>query len=221
MTLPGMILHCNDGAESALVGSRSTMRPVDLWRRKRSSVRYGRNHHLTGLTSRRTRKGIFAMTNNSCFTYAEATLADPEEFPSWKASASVPAADFPITIALCATSDSSWEWVPQREANIVPAGMAAMCQACPGRIQCLLWAMGTNSYGYWAGSTRADRDELLRRRSVSIEAVDELQRDYRGSEAAKHHLGQGSQRWYRKGCRCHECRAVNAARVNRNRARSK
>lgn len=155
--------------------------------------------------------------------YSEPTtnmLVVPEVSPRGEASGSVSAADFPITTALCATSDRRWEWVPHVEAPIVPEEMALMCQGCLGRSQCLLWAIGTKSDGYWAGSTRADRAELLRRRSVSIEAVDVLQRERKAVDNAQHPPGVGSLRFYRKGCRCHECRRLNAARTRRNRARA-
>lgn len=148
-------------------------------------------------------------------------LVVPEVSPHGETSGSVSSAHFPITTALCAISDQRWEWVPEVEAPVVPVGMALMCQGCPGRSQCLMWAVGTKSDGYWAGSTRADREELLRRRSVSIDAVDVLQRERKAVDNAQHPPGVGSLKSYRAGCKCHECRRLNAARTRRNRTRAK
>ncbi|MDN5797464.1 MAG: WhiB family transcriptional regulator [Intrasporangium sp.] len=106
------------------------------------------------------------------------------------------------------------EWVPDRERTIVPDVMAALCRRCPGRQECLLWALTGDEQGYWAGTTRADRLRMVSLEQTIVETADWLQ-DLARSEAtagAIHPVGDGSYFWYRRrGCRCTECKQANAA----------
>lgn len=131
-----------------------------------------------------------------------------------KVRATTPAdrAAFPMTSALCATHPIELEWVPDRERTVVPDAMTSLCRRCNGRPQCLLWALATKEPGYWAGTTTADRAEMRRTGSSSIQGADRLQRDAmrEARVGALHADGASSYRWYKRGCRCVECRAASA-----------
>lgn len=139
--------------------------------------------------------------------------ADPEaHHRRGDASESSPG-PFPIESARCATYPSSMEWVPDRERRIVPEPMAALCQRCPGRQACLLWALAGDEDGYWAGTTSVDRARMRELGQHSLDAADRLQAAARAerSHPRLHGEGEGSSWWYRwRQCRCEECRTANA-----------
>lgn len=126
-------------------------------------------------------------------------------------------------VALCSTESTQVEWVPDREQHVVPAAMAQLCQRCPLRPSCLVWAVETESMGYWAGTTTADRVALVARQEVSIAAAEAQQAAVIATElgGAVHEPECGSLQMYRKGCRCLECRQHNAAARAQERARSR
>lgn len=132
---------------------------------------------------------------------------------------------FPIEEARCATSSpDDVEWVPNREAAVVPSEMAALCRRCPARQTCLLWALAGDESGYWAGTTTADRQQMRQLGNSSVGTGDWLQeRAARENPAGEpmHPLGEGSDRWYRAKCRCTECRAANSKRRADDRAKAK
>ena len=128
-------------------------------------------------------------------------------------------------------------WVPDREELVVPDEMRQLCLDCPLRAACLEVAIATGSQGYWAGMTTNDRRRwasaadrqgltngaLLAAMDVAVEAaVSELeQRAAADAAAALHPPGQGGKRWYRRKCRCRECRRWNAENRARQRARAR
>lgn len=125
-----------------------------------------------------------------------------------------------ITAPACADSDPD-EWVPDdRERPVVPPRLADLCASCPGRAECLAWAIVTRSAGYWAGTTSADRDAMAATGNTSLGYADLLQEAERARRAEPLHApGWGSAQWYRKrGCRCDECLAASAARRAKQRA---
>lgn len=157
--------------------------------------------------------------------YPEGTnrmLADPEAFPGGTASVSFSTA-FPIVGARC-SDQASLDWVPDKERAVVPDPMTALCRSCAGRRECLLWALAADAEGYWAGSTTADRQQMLTTGELSVERADQLQDQIReaAAAAALHDLGEGSYLWYRRrGCRCGECREANAVQRSEERAKAR
>lgn len=152
----------------------------------------------------------------------ESMQADPEaRHPGGGASVSISGGG---GRGLCA--DSAEEWVPDRELPVVPDAMAGLCQACPRQQCCLQEAVAGRHAGYWAGSTSADREVMRQWGWVDRSAVAVLQQAARdrlraAQSPALHTVGQGSQRWYRRGCRCGQCRAAHAATRARERARKR
>lgn len=166
------------------------------------------------------------MTTTPALSYDQLTdrmLADPEALPGGTASVSFLSA-FPITDALCADRAPSLEWVPDKERTVVPDPMTALCRSCPGRSECLLWAIAADADGYWAGSTTADRQQMLATGNLSVHRADQLQDQVREAATANalHELGEGSYLWYRRrGCRCGECREANAGQRADERAKAR
>lgn len=171
-------------------------------------------------------KEIAPVTTTTALSYHQLTdrmLADPEAFPGGTASVSFLSA-FPITDALCADRAPGLEWVPDKERTVVPDPMTALCRSCPGRSECLLWAIAADADGYWAGSTTADRQQMLATGSLSVQRADQLQDQVREAATANalHDLGEGSYLWYRRrGCRCGECREANAEQRADERAKAR
>ncbi len=126
---------------------------------------------------------------------------------------------FPIEQARCVTHPVDLEWVPDNERPVVPAAQANLCRRCPGRQNCLLWALAGDEPGYWGGTTSADRQQMRALGQSSVEAADWLRR--RATRDQLHAEGEGSPNWYRKGCPCDECKAANAAQKRAERARAK
>lgn len=159
--------------------------------------------------------------------------ADPEahHFGGVASESSAGMSAFPVDRAPCASTVGDLEWVPDSEATLVPEEMLALCQSCPGRQDCLLWALREEETGYWAGTTTADREALASVGQGNVESADWLQRLARLEEqiklqeeraAATHPPGMGCYREYRHSrCRCGECRAANAARRAAERARQR
>lgn len=169
------------------------------------------------------------MTITQVREYPETTAsmqADPEahHLGDVASESSAGMSAFPVERALCASTAADLEWVPDREATVVPDEMLALCQACPGRQGCLLWATAQGEEGYWAGTTTTDRTILAAVGQGNVQAADWLQelarRDHQ--RGAKHAPGMGSYLQYRRAkCRCGECRAANAAKRAGERARQR
>ena len=141
---------------------------------------------------------------------------------------------FPIEDARCATQPTDMEWVPAREQRVVPEAMMALCVRCPGRTNCLKWALAEDLDGYWAATTRADRAQMRYLQQETVEAADDLQaiqarqafeahRAHQGlADAGRlHDAGEGSLWWYRRSCRCGECKSANTAARAQERARAR
>ncbi|ACZ32399.1 transcription factor WhiB (plasmid) [Xylanimonas cellulosilytica DSM 15894] len=148
---------------------------------------------------------------------------DPAAHPQTDAVAVSLSRRFPIEDARCATHPVDLEWVPDHERAVVPPQLAALCRRCDGRANCLLWALAGDEQGYWAGTTAADRTQLRTLGQETIEAADWLQQRARhnANDGALHREGEGSHRWYRKGCHCDECKAANAVARASERANAK
>ena len=115
-------------------------------------------------------------------------------------------------------------WVPAVERAVVPEQLASVCAACPEVVVCLQRAVRGAEVGYWAGTTSSDRAAMLAAGQVSVAFGRQLQARARAARCAGpvlHEVGQGSARWYRRGCRCQECRAVHAACRAQERARAR
>jgi hypothetical protein len=122
------------------------------------------------------------------------------------------------------------DWVPDREATIVPRLQRRLCRACPTRSSCLSRALETRSVGYWAGTTTADRKALTGDAGPSLTELDarqdQLARSLSAAAAsvraqALHATGEGDLGWYRRrGCRCPECRTANTSHRAAERARA-
>ena len=121
--------------------------------------------------------------------------------------------------AACAGS-SDLEWMPDYEQARVPAEMAEMCRQCPGRASCLLQALRTDSEGYWAGTTTAQRRTLAAQGHTSLEAADAL---IASDQDLSLHPGRpGSENFYRRlSCRCSECRFAHSSQRATERARAR
>jgi hypothetical protein len=131
---------------------------------------------------------------------------------------------FPIRSAACAAEGTGMEWVPDRERALVPPVMAGLCRGCPGRQQCLLWALAGQEQGYWAATTSADRGWMAAHGQTSVHTADRLQESIRrqAGAGARHREGEGSYFWYRRrGCRCGECQGANTAARARERAKAR
>lgn len=166
----------------------------------------------------------------SAVIYAVPTASmqvDPEARHLGDAASVSSAGSFPLASARCATYPTDLEWVPDRERPVVPDLVAALCRRCPGRQECLLWALAGREQGYWAGTTTADRAQLLERAESTVGAADQAQERARrrveqSAGRPLHPAGEGSCGWYRnRGCRCTQCRAANSARRADERARAR
>lgn len=162
------------------------------------------------------------MTRTSTAPYPgiTASMQVGPEAPHHGEAASESSVDrFPLTSARCATWPTQAEWVPDREAPDVPAELASMCKGCPGRTQCLRWALAGDEQGYWAGTTTRQRAELRDRGTVELlQQVDRHDPD----AGAPHAPGEASEWWYRRrGCRCTGCKRANADQRAAERARSR
>lgn len=116
------------------------------------------------------------------------------------------------------------EWVPDREADTVPAQLRELCLSCPLREACLAVAIATDSEGYWAGTTTNDRRQASRPGRAVLVQVDRTVEAQLAADAAValHGPGSGSLQWYRRGgCRCSECRRANAQNRAAQRARAR
>ena len=114
--------------------------------------------------------------------------------------------------------------MPDRERTVVPDLMAALCRSCPGRQQCLLWALAGQEHGYWGGTTSSDRAQMRAQGDVDVATAGRLEGKARleATCGAMHTLGEGSYFWYRRrGCRCAECRQANADARSRERAQAR
>lgn len=103
------------------------------------------------------------------------------------------------------------DWIPDREESDVPEEIAAICSSCPLQTACLRWATDHDEPGYWGGTTRAQRAAR-----ITLESLERVRAQRRVEEAAGclHPAAEGpSMEWYRRGCHCRGCKAVNAARA--------
>lgn len=153
----------------------------------------------------------------------ERMQVDPEALHVGEAASESYLRAFPITSAHCSAYPEDLDWVPDRERPVVPDVMAALCRRCPGRQQCLLWALAGDEHGYWAGTTSTDRAVMHTLGAQDVAVADRLQETARQDaiSGALHEPGDGSYWWYRRrGCRCAECRQANAAARSGERAKS-
>lgn len=137
-------------------------------------------------------------------------LGDPEAHRFGDASASSPAHR-----TRCCTDGADLDWVPAHEHPVVPPALRHLCLQCPLRQWCLDTAVATDSEGYWAGTTTADRRTLRRTGPVTVTRADTLL----GESAALHPAGLESRTFYRKGCRCRGCRWHHARARAQDRSR--
>lgn len=154
----------------------------------------------------------------------ERMQVDPEALHSGGAASESFVHAFPISDAHCSLFPENLEWVPDRERPVVPDLMAALCRSCPGRQQCLLWALAGQEHGYWGGTTSSDRAQMRAQGDVDVAAAEQLQARARfeATRGAIHTLGEGSYFWYRRrGCRCAECRQANADARSLERAQAR
>lgn len=154
----------------------------------------------------------------------ERMQVDPEALHRGGAASESFVHAFPISDAHCSVFPENLEWVPDRERPVVPDLMAALCRSCPGRQQCLLWALAGQEHGYWGGTTSSDRAQMRAQGDVDVAAAEQLQARARleATCGAMHTLGEGSYFWYRRrGCRCAECRQANADARSLERAQAR
>lgn len=106
-------------------------------------------------------------------------------------------------------------WTPDVEEILVPGVMAEACRGCPVRDACLGWATSNQEWGYWAGTTRADRSQLAAAGYVTVAEADRLQAQHLADDVAVRLHGDEppSMRWYRAGCGCLGCRRCNRDRA--------
>ena len=81
-------------------------------------------------------------------------------------------------------------------------------------------ALDNDEVGYWAGTTSADRALMRELGRRDMDMADHLQEAARAEflHGALHAAGEGSLRWYRRGCHCGECRRANRDARARERA---
>lgn len=117
-------------------------------------------------------------------------------------------------------SQTTWDWVPNTEAEAVPPQFRTLCQSCPGLQTCLTKALQHDASGYWAGSTTRQRKRV--RELPTIEAMLAQISELNQAPVPHHEPGKGSERRYKAGCHCTECRKAHTAtrRKERSRARS-
>ena len=46
--------------------------------------------------------------------------------------------------------------------------LAEMCNECPSREPCLMWALRHEAYGYWSGTTDMQRDAMRKTLGISL-----------------------------------------------------
>lgn len=121
----------------------------------------------------------------------------------------------------CSLTDAA-AWTPDTEQALVPEKLHAACRSCPARMWCLGVALDTDATGYWAGTTTEQRQRIIND-EVTLSELDREHASAARAEAARrlHEPGAGSLKWYRAGCDCGECRAANAERGRKDRARAK
>lgn len=162
---------------------------------------------------------VAALPRSLSYDQATASMLVDPEAPLIDGGASVSSSALPA--ARCARGPAvRLDWIPDLEAAVVPGPMQALCTGCLGRLSCLTRAVATRSQGYWAGTTTADRNQLVAAGRVDLAGADALQAavravrssaEVRDGAEALHPAGQGSLRWYRRrGCRCAQCRRCNA-----------
>jgi hypothetical protein len=100
--------------------------------------------------------------------------------------------------------------------------MAQLCRRCPLRQACLTSALAGLEQGYWAGTTARDRESLSTLDRGDTDTADWLQELARrdDTKGALHAPGEGKHTWYRRGCRCGECRHANATTRAQERAKA-
>lgn len=150
-------------------------------------------------------------------SYAQPTENIPGATEAPSPDASVDPLPVPMPVlsgARCAASTN--EWVPDHEADTVPAAMADLCLTCPVREQCLVWACVTQQAGYWAATTtRARRNALAEDDILNL-----IDNPTVAARSTMHPVGAGTIYTYRRGCGCDECRAANAAKKLQERRRA-
>lgn len=175
------------------------------------------------------------MVKNIVVSYpecTESTPSDSEATPQLRGSSEFFFASGDLVPFACARVDAPLgEWVPDSEDAVVPSLLSQTCLSCPGRLQCLLWAVASGSQGYWAGTTTTDRETMVRDGVVSVEVGQELQAQARRQamllvaadrNQALHPPGEGNLTWYRShGCKCSECRSANATKRADERAKAR
>lgn len=57
--------------------------------------------------------------------------------------------------------------------------LAEMCDACPSREPCLMWALRHEAYGYWAGTTDRQRDAMRKTLGIALTVLAPLIDDNR------------------------------------------
>ena len=166
---------------------------------------------------------------NAVSVYPETTTslqADPEASHNGETVSESFLRAFPIADAACASAEAEdLEWVPTRELGIVPEKFTTLCSGCPGRQQCLLWALDAQEDGYWAGTTAKDREQMRRDGQTGADEADRIQREKRAAGGGGHRLhpaGAGSLKYYRRlGCKCDECRELHRQDRQAERARAR
>lgn len=161
-------------------------------------------------------------TASSTLPSTASMLADTEALHHGEAASESSATQFPITSARCSLWPTQAEWVPDREQQHVPPELASMCQGCPGRPQCLSWALAGREEGYWAGTTTRQRAAVLEQGGRAPTRLLADVDDHDPHAGALHVPGQASAYWYsRRGCRCTGCKRANADQRATERARAR
>lgn len=124
--------------------------------------------------------------------------------------------------SICAETDPD-AFFPEKGGSTVEA--KRICKGCPVRVECLEYALRTEQrFGVWGGYAERERRQL--KRGIPVEAVIRRSRQENGHsfnckcaeckpelapEPQRDLIEHGTLYRYRKGCKCTECRAANAA----------
>jgi len=161
------------------------------------------------------------MLRNAVDQYSDLTASTQADTETPLSGVSVSSFHEAMSQAMCRRASlRDLDWTPEQEEILIPDPIAAACAQCPVRAMCLQWATENEEWGYWASTTRADREQLVSAGTVTLAAAEALQQEHVTDDLAIRLHGDEppSLRWYRAGCHCVGCRRCNRDRSRVRRA---
>ena len=174
----------------------------------RSISAYGGMHHPTsGGSDQPPTKWKDTAMSRTASRYPDPTASTQADTEATQPGASV---------SLLRPSGRRLDWIPDREKPVVPEEIAAICSGCPLQPACLQWAVEQDEPGYWGGTTSTERQRIVRGMTLGeLQRMRAQNRDDEDAQRLHSAAEEPSMQWYRRGCTCRGCKAVNAARASR------